>query len=290
MMNSLVSIILPNYNHALFLKERLDSIFNQTYTNFEVIILDDGSSDNSLSVLEPYKNHPKLSHFILNKLNTGSPFKQWEKGLNLIKGDYIWIAESDDVCKLDFLEKQLKILDQGNFDVAVAKTLKFSGEEERGEVQHPVFRKEKKEILSSNDILYCPILNVSAVVFKSHLYKNAQTFSQYKIIGDRVFYHEVFLNKTIIKNEETISNFRVSETSVSKLDNRSFDYYQTYFLEHLKFIKNAYLIHNISIELYNTYVTRFFNRVRYRMSRKEKLQFKFLNLYWIYKRSLKKII
>ena len=101
----LVSIIVPNYNHATYLRERLDSIFSQTFQDFEVILLDDSSSDLSQMVLEEYAKHPKVSHFIINEKNSGSPFKQWKKGINLSQGEYIWIAESDDYCKPDFLEK-----------------------------------------------------------------------------------------------------------------------------------------------------------------------------------------
>ena len=107
-MSVLISIILPNYNHAIYLIDRLDSIFNQTYQNFEVIILDDASTDDSLAILNMYRNHPKVSNFIRNEKNTGSPFKQWAKGLRLAKGDLIWIAESDDDCDLNFLESQVK--------------------------------------------------------------------------------------------------------------------------------------------------------------------------------------
>src|SRR5690606_14670397 len=101
MKGNLVSIILPNYNHASYLPDRLNSIFNQSYQNFEVIILDDCSRDVSLEILNIYKGHPKVSHFIANEVNSGSPFKQWQKGLKLAKGDFVWIAESDDYCDLN---------------------------------------------------------------------------------------------------------------------------------------------------------------------------------------------
>ena len=286
-MKSLVSVILPNYNHAAYLKERLDSIFNQTYSNFEVIILDDCSTDSSLKVLEPYRNHPKVSHFIINKTNTGSPFKQWQKGFELVKGNYTWIAESDDKADYNFLEEQLKIIESNDCDVAVAQTLNFNKEDVFGEVQHPIFKKNEKQLLHLDDLLYCPILNVSAIVFKSHLCTFAKTFTAYNIIGDRVFYHEAFLNKTIIKNQDTTAYFRKSGDSVSTLDNRSKTYYEAYFSEHLKFIKEAYKSNNFSESLFNTYVTRFFNRARYRMTRKEKLSFSFLKMYFNYKRNLK---
>ncbi len=112
LINPKVSIIIPNYNHAAFLQQRLESVFNQTYQDFEVILLDDASTDRSLDILNAYKNHPKVSHFIVNKTNSGSPFKQWQKGIDLAKGEYIWIAESDDYCEPVFLEELLKQFDK----------------------------------------------------------------------------------------------------------------------------------------------------------------------------------
>ena len=104
-MNPSVSVIIPNYNHAPFLKERIDSVINQHYDNFEVIILDDCSKDNSREVIEQYRNHPKVKHIVYNEANSGSTFIQWHKGFRLAEGEYIWIAESDDVADLDFLAK-----------------------------------------------------------------------------------------------------------------------------------------------------------------------------------------
>jgi len=105
-----VSVIIPNYNHAQFLEQRLDSVLNQTYQDFEVIFLDDASTDNSREIIAKYANHPKISHFVFNETNSGSPFKQWEKVFNLAEGEYIWIAESDDYSELNFLEKLVSLI------------------------------------------------------------------------------------------------------------------------------------------------------------------------------------
>lgn len=94
----LVSVIIPNYNHARFLDERIQSVLNQTYQNFELIILDDKSTDNGLEVINKYKDDSHISHIVVNEENSGSPFKQWHKGFELAKGDWIWLAESDDSC------------------------------------------------------------------------------------------------------------------------------------------------------------------------------------------------
>ncbi len=101
-----VSIILPNYNHAPYLPARLESIFNQTYQDFEVILMDDASTDNSLEVFERYAHRGDVQ-IIRNQENSGSPFAQWLKAFDLVKGDILWIAESDDLCENNFLEQLL---------------------------------------------------------------------------------------------------------------------------------------------------------------------------------------
>lgn len=108
--NPLVSIIVPNYNHSPFLHQRIDSILAQTFQDFELILLDDCSTDNSREVLTEYSVHPKVSQIIFNETNSGNTFIQWNKGIGLAKGEYIWIAESDDYCEPDFLERMVPII------------------------------------------------------------------------------------------------------------------------------------------------------------------------------------
>ena len=75
----LISVIVPNYNHASFLKQRIDSILNQTFQDFELIILDDCSTDNSREIIETYRNHLKVSHIIYNTENSGSLLNNGKK-------------------------------------------------------------------------------------------------------------------------------------------------------------------------------------------------------------------
>lgn len=103
----LVSVIVPNYNHADYLSERIESILNQTYQHFEIIILDDQSTDNSISIIEAYAKQEKISQVIINEKNSGSSIQQWKKGISVAQGDWIWLAESDDFSDPHFLEKML---------------------------------------------------------------------------------------------------------------------------------------------------------------------------------------
>src|SRR5476649_961009 len=101
----MVSVIIPNYNHEPYLEQRINSVLNQTYKNIEVIILDDNSTDSSRQVIERYRADTQIKHIVYNHTNSGSPFIQWKKGIDLAKGKYIWMAESDDYSDLTFLEK-----------------------------------------------------------------------------------------------------------------------------------------------------------------------------------------
>jgi len=125
MNNPLVSVIIPNYNHAEYLDERIQSILNQIYQNFELVILDDKSTDNSVEVINRYKDNPHISCIVVNTENSGSTFKQWHKGFELAKGDLIWIAESDDSCDLAFLEIMVRNYVENNAVLAFCRSYKY---------------------------------------------------------------------------------------------------------------------------------------------------------------------
>src|SRR5262249_11738531 len=101
-----VSVIIPSYRHAPFLEDRLHSIFDQTYRPHEIIFLDDASPDESVDIarrLAPQA--PVPMRIIVNAQNSGSTFRQWIKGLDLVTGDLVWIAESDDAARPELLER-----------------------------------------------------------------------------------------------------------------------------------------------------------------------------------------
>jgi Glycosyl transferase family 2 len=108
-----VSVIVPNYNHARFLRQRIDSILAQTYQDFELILLDDCSTDESRSILEEYARDSRV-RLEFNSANSGSTFKQWNKGVALARGKYVWIAESDDYADARFLERLVPVLEMGS--------------------------------------------------------------------------------------------------------------------------------------------------------------------------------
>ena len=101
-----VSVVVPNYNHAPYLDERLRSLFAQTHPPHEILFLDDASSDESVAVARRLAaESPVPFRLVLNESNGGSTFRQWLKGIDLASGDLIWIAESDDTCRPELLER-----------------------------------------------------------------------------------------------------------------------------------------------------------------------------------------
>ena len=106
-----VSVIIPNYNHAPFLQERIQSVLDQTFQDFEIIYLDDASTDNSAEVVAPFIQRYGIQT-ILNSENSGSPFKQWNRGVKAAQGEYIWLAESDDFADKRLLERLVAQLDR----------------------------------------------------------------------------------------------------------------------------------------------------------------------------------
>ncbi len=97
-----VTVIIPNYNHARFLDQRLRSVLEQTLEDIEIILLDDASTDDSRQVITRYEGHPSI-RIVLNEHNSGSACHQWNRGVALATAPYVWIAEADDVAEPDLL-------------------------------------------------------------------------------------------------------------------------------------------------------------------------------------------
>lgn len=112
-----ISVVVPNYNYSNYLYQRVYSILNQNYKIHELIILDDASKDNSLFYIKQIEQ--KISEFVnvkvvVNDINSGNAFNQWQKGINLATGDYVWVAEADDYAKKNFLNEVVSPLKKNN--------------------------------------------------------------------------------------------------------------------------------------------------------------------------------
>ena len=217
----LVSIIIPNYNHAQYLSQRIDSVLNQTYENYEVIIFDDNSTDNSKEIILKYKNHPKIKHIVYNTINSGSTFKQWEKGFNISEGKLIWIAESDDFCEKDLLEtivKQFYIHQSLSIAYCTSQFVDSNGNKippicNTNNEAHFYQGKEfiKKKMLFGN-----AIWNASSAIFKREIaIQIDKTYTNYKSAGDRLFWIKLAEQGDVIHIKSPKNYFRQHLNKVS---------------------------------------------------------------------------
>lgn len=214
-----VSIIVPNYNHADYLTQRLDSIFNQTYQDFEVILLDDCSTDNSKEILEKYRNHPKVTHLIYNEKNSGTSYKQWYKGITYAAGDLIWIAESDDWCDYRFLEILVPHFDDKNVVVAFVSSqyvytekdikVNINGGETYSYMGIDFIR---TKMLGGNEIT-----NASMAIFRKKRYLEVMNngYKEMKLCGDWLLWIQMIGDFKVVNVNDKLNFFRRHNNSAT---------------------------------------------------------------------------
>ena len=223
-----VSVIVPCYNHAPFLKQRLDSIFCQTFQDFEVITLDDCSTDESLSILQEYRNRPNVSLFA-NQQNLGT-FAQWLKGIQAAKADIIWIAEDDDYCEPEFLETLLPFFNDAEIRLAYCNS---HAVDDQGNVTRDLYvnhyyenlpkKKWHQDYKNSLDIelnhglaIKNTIPNVSAVLFrKLSISEDIESrLRKHTCGGDWMLYLHVLKDGAIAHSQKTLNYHRRHAQSV----------------------------------------------------------------------------
>lgn len=218
-----VSVIIPNYNYARYLPERIDSILNQTFQDFELIILDDCSTDGSREVIERYRNHPLVSAIVYNEANSGNPFHQWEKGIAIAKGEYIWIAEADDVAEPNFLQEMVgALMKNPSAAVCVCGTKLI---DQDGKPINDTFNRWERcddfnrgmairfnglEYLIHNLYWINTIHNASAAIFKKSAY-NTEDFALVTTMrnaGDWLFWSIMATKGDVVEYRRKLSMFR----------------------------------------------------------------------------------
>ena len=228
-----VSVIVPNYNYAGYIAARLQSVLNQTYPIYELIVLDDKSSDDSVDRIKAELNGARVPHqLVVNEKNSGSVFRQWQKGVELARGDLVWIAEADDLAHSDFLASTV-----GRFEPGVVMSYCQSRQiDEDGAVLsgdyldyvadlgthrwQSAYRTSGKEEIAQALFLKNTIPNVSAVVFdrqalKAVLDTYGEEIMSYRNAGDWVAYLRLLETGDIAFTPEPLNDHRRHGSSVT---------------------------------------------------------------------------
>lgn len=227
----MVSVIIPNYCHAPYLRQRIDSVLAQSYPDFEVVLLDDCSTDGSREVIERYRNHPRIKQIVYNDRNGGSAFAQWRKGFALTQGEYIWIAESDDYADPAFLERCVAELDADPACV-LAHTLSRTVDSEGrpfGKVRHagrPVRRMDGRRFVLRHLLRRNELYNASMAVFRRSALPAAGEYEGFRYAGDWYFWMLVALQGRVSTVFEPLNVFRRHDAATTTQGERTGGLYE----------------------------------------------------------------
>lgn len=263
-----ISVVVPNYNYSNYLYQRVYSILNQNYKIHELIILDDASKDNSLFYIKQIEQ--KISgvvnvKVVVNDINSGNAFSQWQKGMNLASGDYVWVAEADDYAKKNFLNEVVSPLKKNNnIVISYADTgfIDSNGYITKNSLVDQI------DILKTNhwnasyvnkgiseincySYLNCTIPNVSGTIIKKgnydEIFESAKKFHQ---SGDWFTYLNILNLGDISYINKTLNYYRVHGNNISQTFDKKAHILEIQRI--YKFVKEKYGIDDEQqIQMYN---------------------------------------
>ncbi len=238
-MNYLVSIIIPLYNGEKYIGECLDSIFKQNYTNFEIIIVDDGSTDSSLQIIAKYKSQ-KIKIF---QQNNGDVSNARNNGIKYSAGELIAFIDQDDLWLPEKLKKQVKLFEENlNTDLIFCDIIKFSnsGKKHHAKDKHQIALSLNETNLFSK-LIVKNVLMPSAVIVRKDSFIEAGMFDPtFKTCGD----YEMWLRMAVQRRKfvylpEALTLYRVHENNASKNA-------KLMFLDRIKAVEQAFKIMEIN--------------------------------------------
>ena len=217
----MISVIVPNYNHAPYLQQRITSILGQTVPDFELILLDDCSTDGSREIMNGYRGNPRVSHIVFNESNSGSAFRQWDKGIALAQGEWIWVAESDDYAEPTFLERLMAEVSKVPDSVLVYAATWWV--DEQGNKMWETPQSGSVNIYNGVDFIrkklaVCnSIANVSECIFRRDRFRPSETYryENMRLCGDWFFYSLMAEQGDVVEVCEPLSYYRQHGSNIS---------------------------------------------------------------------------
>jgi glycosyltransferase involved in cell wall biosynthesis len=228
MMHPKVTALVPSYNHGRYIRERIESIVNQSYLNIELIVIDDRSDDDSHEIISMLQEKYKFQ-YLRNDRNSGTPFAAWEQVCKLATGDYVWICESDDVAETTFVEKAIASFEKEPNAVLCYCSSHVINEESAivGHVDsffHDIWKEKRWDndfVAEGIDELLQfqlrgqTVPNMSSALIKKRAFTASFTpfLKRLRLTGDWLFIGELMKHGRVIYLRETLSRFRKHEVT-----------------------------------------------------------------------------
>ncbi len=210
---SKISVLMPVYNGEKFLKEAIEGVLNQLYKDFEFLILDDGSIDNSIKIAESFSD----SRIKIIKLNHQGIVKALNEGLKISEGEYIIRADADDISLPDRFEKLLKYMEE-NREVAVCGSWAISINDKgeyTGEMKYPPIENSdiKKYALMHNPFIH------PSVIIRKNILNEVGRYREFKHNEDYELWTRILSKYEGHNLPEPLLKYRVHQNQVTKKNN-----------------------------------------------------------------------
>jgi teichuronic acid biosynthesis glycosyltransferase TuaG len=237
-MSKLVSIITPTFNCGKYIAETIESVINQTYENWEMIIVDDYSNDNTKDVVKKYSNQDKRIKYYLLEENSGAAVAR-TKAMELASGSYMAFLDSDDLWPEDKLEKQIFFMEKNNYYFTCTAYRQI---DESGASLNKII-KSKVKTNYNGVLLNCPIGN-STVMY------NVQELGKFTVPNIRKRNDDALWLKILKKEKyiygmpDILMNYRVRSNSISsnKFDLVKYHWYLYRNIEKLTIFRSVFHI------------------------------------------------
>ena len=204
----LVSIIMNCHNGELFLEKSLNSIFLQTYKNWELIFWDNKSKDNSKKILNKFKDN-RIKYYYSNKYN--SLYKSRNLAIKKARGKYITFLDTDDLWHKEKIKKQINYVIKNNIKVCCTNFYVLN--EKKGEKKK--FIQENKKVVTTQNLLKRYDLGILTILIDKNLLKKNLFNTKYEIIGDFDFFTNLSLSHDIGFLNKTLATYRMHDRNLS---------------------------------------------------------------------------
>lgn len=205
----LVSVITPVYNCEKYIDRTLNSIFNQTYKNIEIVLVDDQSPDKSADIIKSYqKSHPEIIYY-LQPRNMGAGHAR-NKALELAKGQYVAFLDADDLWKKDKIEKQVELLQKKKGGLCFTAIEMIDGEDRVIKGKRKVKQQIDYKFLLSNTMIPTSGVMVDRCIkgdFRMHIRRGGQDYATWlRLLRD---------GSTAYGIDEALVSYRIDGESLS---------------------------------------------------------------------------
>ncbi|MGU5682069.1 glycosyltransferase family 2 protein [Aeromonas allosaccharophila] len=223
----LVSIVIPLYNAENYIEETLLSIVNQKYSNYEVIVVDNASTDSSLDIVNKIAENLSNMTVIRSATNSGGPAKPRNIGIDIAHGKFVAFLDSDDVWHPDKLEKQVDLMNNSTLDFVGSR---MTAVDDTG--NKLTFKLSFLDDILGVKVKHCTLANLmmrnnvitSSVLVRKSAIKHIR-FNEadvFKCVEDYLFWLEILSNNSgeYFISPEKLVNYRISTASLSNKDGK----------------------------------------------------------------------